>query len=1387
MNIAASQAAPSGLKLVKTDPNFVIKGKPEKPQNLDFSTLFGHSRPRDIVVDQRGGLLSYKDISKALEHAQNGARIVVKPGVYAGFTTTISCEITAEQPGTVTICSRPGTTTITSSAPVLLLRGLIVQAGATGKCCIWSAKGVLALEKCDVAGQVKQDFSVPGCALYIDRCRVHDDQSCTLIRVASGAKAKIANSVIEDGKVGIEALGNNDLTVVGCLIRRCEAHTGVVAFSGEVNIQHTQINNCQCGVTFYNCDKAELFDVVIEDCRDNAVRAYNEIHKPNETWGGTTPDRQRRRVLSLVNCRLAKVAKRLSTVYAFAMHVTVQDCELLNSRHTLLTSFYGRLRVTGSRLETAETCAAACESPDDLLFENSVFKGAIGIAVNGGFGKIKSCQIEGTPAAVRLAKKADIAIGEDCTIIGAVEDNGKVKQVRQTPAAGGGTDAGLDEVLDKLENMAGLETVKQDVRREIAAARGRAKLIAAGRPVPAMSYHTMFTGSPGTGKTTIARLMGQAYKGLGILSKGHVVEVGRSDLVAEYIGQTAPKTVKRLEEALGGIFFLDEAYQLSMPDNTRDFGPEAIGAILAFMENHRDDLIVIVAGYENEMSRFMNANPGLASRFQKTIHFNDYRPPELAEVFAGNARRDGAAMTPEFRTRMMLACHIMYDRRSETFGNARDVRKMYEQTQNNYLTRLGETDDMDLPLEPRDFVSEHNRVIDQIMVSQPRFVTFCKSCGAEHAWAFDTPGQLDCRGCGTNFKTGWGVWTGSLYYQTLKAEKLETVTIDTVLARLDAMTGLAEVKRDVRDMVRNAQAIEELRRQGLPAPAMSHHSMFTGSPGTGKTTVARLMGDAYRCLGILTRGHVIEVSRSQLVGSYQGHTAIKTRDKLQQAVGGVLFIDEAYTLAGGDGDSYGKEALDEILAFMENRRDDMIVIAAGYENEMRHFIDLNPGLASRFTKTIHFADFSPPDLAAVFAGNARKDQCTMAEAFQIRMLLACHLMHERRDERFGNARDIRKLYEATQTKRLNRAAQTGVAAMVLEAQDLAFPQAGLLDDIVQGGPQFVCACPACGKEHAWAPALPAQVACVGCGKAFEPGWGVWVNSAYHRALKKPDASGRPSIDALLAELEAMTGLAAVKAQVRGLVESLAVQREMMRMGLGGRESVALHMVFKGAPGTGKTTVARLVGKIFRELGLLTKGHFVEVDRTTLVGAHIGETEKRTKEKLDEAMDGILFIDEAYSLSRAESPNDFGREAIDAILKRMEDARDRLAVIAAGYSDSMDEFLHSNPGLGSRFSNHIVFEDYTPEELAQILAATARKQDLIVTPELAANSLAFFAARYAARDKTCSNGRLVRNVFEKIVMTQRSRLAKHLAGLTKEDFQTLTAADWPADAVLANCH
>ncbi len=1388
MNSTVTETKPKSAKLVKTAPDFVIKGKPPALQVIDFSTLFGKSR-RDIIVDQKGGMLTYKEIGKALEHAPEGARIIVKPGTYPGFTVKTSVEITAEQPGSVLICQRADTSTIVSSAATVLLRGLIIQSGGEKQCAIQSTQGVLAVDKCDIGGQVKKDPGTNGGALYMDKCRLHDEPNYPLLYLSPNVKATVFNTVFEDGKAAIYAEGANTLQIFGCSIRRCAPTGAIRIFTSEAVIRHTRLYECDIGIGLYNCNKIDLFDVVLDDIKSQAIQVYNENHKKDDAWGKIdSADKQRKRILNMVNCRIANVEQKYPAIYALAIQLTLQDCELTGSRECLLNATYGKTVITGTSFDNAEPSAVTLLKPADFRFENSYFKSNSGpaITVSGGFGKINSCHVEGRLGAVQSLNKADVIIADNCVIVGKVMQEDKTVAAASQPRGQSADEAAsLEEIIAKLEAMAGLEKVKADVRGEIATARGRARLIAAGRKVPEMSYHTVFTGAPGTGKTTVARLMGQAYKGLGILTSGHVVEVGRSDLVAEYIGQTAPKTIAKLEEAIGGILFIDEAYQLAPLDSAKDFGPEAIGAILAFMENHRDEMIVIVAGYANEMNRFMNANPGLNSRFQKFIHFDDYTPPELAEVFAGLAKRDAVPMTDRFKARMLIASHLMYDRRGPDFANARDVRKIYERTQKNYMQRLAASDDLDAPLDELDFAYDDNKIVSQILQSKPRFVTFCTYCQAEQPWDFDLPPAIHCPACGKDFKSGWGIWPGSAFYQKVNAGAAKDVTIESVLSELDSMTGLAAVKRDVREMVASAQAIEQLRQKGLPVPEMNYHSVFTGGPGTGKTTVARLMGSAYKCLGVLSKGHVIECSRSDLVGAYQGATAMKTRDKLNQAVGGVLFIDEAYTLAGESGDSFGQEAIDEILKFMEDRRSDLVVIAAGYDNNMRKFIDTNPGLKSRFTKTIKFDDFTPPELASVFAGNARRDKCSLSEDFQYRLLIACHILHERRDENFANARDIRNLYGATQQRKLNRAVRTGDASMEFTGSDLAFAQPQLIDDIMQGKPEFICVCPACGVQNAWLASAPAEIPCSACAKPFARGWGVWKNSAFHRALKGPASSARPSIDSLLAELDAMTGLQSVKAQIRRLIESLAVQQEMLRRGVGTRDAMALHMVFKGAPGTGKTTVARLVGKILKELGLLSKGHFVEVDRTKLVGAFIGQTEKITKERLDEAMDGILFLDEAYSLARADSPNDFGREAIDAILKRMEDARDRLVVIAAGYSGNMDEFLRANPGLGSRFSNHIMFEDYTPDELVKILVYQAKQRDLTIDPPLMLQALDFFTLRYNARDETFSNGRFVRNVLEQIILRQRSRLVKDIASLSNDDLRTLKALDWPEESALAN--
>lgn len=260
----------------------------------------------------------------------------------------------------------------------------------------------------------------------------------------------------------------------------------------------------------------------------------------------------------------------------------------------------------------------------------------------------------------------------------------------------------------------------------------------------------------------------------------------------------------------------------------------------------------------------------------------------------------------------------------------------------------------------------------------------------------------------------------------------------------------------------------------------------------------------------------------------------------------------------------------------------------------------------------------------------------------------------------------------------------------------------------------------------------------------------------------PKEPPRPKIDVdqCLAELDKMVGLSKVKQQVRDLVNLIRVQREREARGLTVSPR-SYHMVFTGNPGTGKTTVARLIGKIYAGLGVVSKGNVVEVDRMALVGQWIGHTAKLTDARINEARGGVLFIDEAYGLIPEGDGNDFGKEAVECLLKRMEDYRDDLVVIVAGYTEPMERFLDSNPGLRSRFKNHIRFEDYTPAELVRILQQKCDEEGYILQP--AASGLFQYLVTEKLRDpafrESYSNGRYARNVFEEMLKAQSRRLTQ----------------------------
>lgn len=277
-----------------------------------------------------------------------------------------------------------------------------------------------------------------------------------------------------------------------------------------------------------------------------------------------------------------------------------------------------------------------------------------------------------------------------------------------------------------------------------------------------------------------------------------------------------------------------------------------------------------------------------------------------------------------------------------------------------------------------------------------------------------------------------------------------------------------------------------------------------------------------------------------------------------------------------------------------------------------------------------------------------------------------------------------------------------------------------------------------------------------------------VSDSKSRSRKKASAAPKSELDSLI-------GLASVKKEVQTLTNFIKIQQKRAEQGLKS-SSVSYHCVFTGNPGTGKTTVARIVADIYKELGVLKKGHLVETDRAGLVAEYVGQTAVKTNKIIDSALDGVLFIDEAYSLVGG-GESDYGKEAVATLLKRMEDDRERLVVILAGYTKDMKQFIDSNPGLQSRFNRYIEFPDYTPDELYQIFALSLKKYDYHVTDDAKVALQHFFEEAVAHKDANFGNGRFVRNIFEKVLEHQANRLASE-SNLTTERLSEITIEDLP---------
>ena len=558
------------------------------------------------------------------------------------------------------------------------------------------------------------------------------------------------------------------------------------------------------------------------------------------------------------------------------------------------------------------------------------------------------------------------------------------------------------------------------------------------------------------------------------------------------------------------------------------------------------------------------------------------------------------------------------------------------------------------------------------------------------------------------------------------------ISVEDAMAELDAMIGLAPVKEQVRFIAASIEAARRRTVAGITTERPMRHFVFLGPPGTGKTTVARVLAKIFYAFGLLQVPEVVEAHRADLVGEFLGATAIKTNELVDSARGGVLFIDEAYSLVNeGDGqpDRFGQEAVQALLKRAEDNRDNLIIILAGYEKQTESFLASNPGLASRFATRLKFPSYSPPEMMALAeAALERRREALDPDARPVLWRTLEEVGRRRIADELGNGRFVRSLLE-----------KAGQARDVRVLTETANP-----------APKDLVTIRGHDVEQAFTE-LTSRL------RGYED---------------------TPTVEGAIAELDELIGLDPVKEQVRAIAAQLRVAKLRDTHGLTSQPPTR-HFVFTGPPGTGKTTVARILGRIFAALGLLVRPEVVEAHRADLVAEHLGSTAIKTNRLIDSAMGGVLFVDEAYSLHNEGylGGDAFGAEAVQTLLKRAEDDRDRLVIVLAGYPADMDRFLRSNPGLASRFSTRVAFPSYQPADLVRIANLLAEQAGDMFDPDAKQVLGAIFRHTCeTGRIDELGNGRFARSLFERACSCRDVRVVRLGEDATAADLTTLTAAD-----------
>lgn len=802
-----------------------------------------------------------------------------------------------------------------------------------------------------------------------------------------------------------------------------------------------------------------------------------------------------------------------------------------------------------------------------------------------------------------------------------------------------------EKAMDKLKNLCGMESVIAQFERYLV------NLRASKENKEKFRRHMVFMGNPGTGKTTVAKIFADVLREEGLLENGRLHQVKVEDLISQYVGHTRIKTEEVCQRARGGVLFLDEAYGLYQSgeadtggnDGSNRFGKEAIEVLLQFMENDEKSL-VIMAGYPDEMEDLLkNGNVGFESRFgeQGRFVFEDYKPSVLLEIAL--AQLKGETYTQEFKQKLHAIFAVLYRFKDKSWGNARTAEEKIGQIKSNYRAKR-----LTGPYDVNAIPDDLRRLI-----------------------RIPTPEEE----------------------KELTKELNEMIGLHKVKQELSKILGQAKLNR------------KRVEKSGQVDQKMSDLTfIFEGSPGTGKTTVARLMGKILAGYGLIMSPEVKEYGLGNIVSGIHGGSVKKVNEMFDNCIGKVLFIDEAYAMSSPE----NKGIVDQIVQnlTLPKYQGKMAVILAGYPNDMKQLMKVNQGFDRRFKYHFKFEDYTEEELLQMFKNHVKKEGRKIEGGCDGKIRAWFKYMNQRNNPHNGGL--IKELYDEID----------GLMGLRIIDEDVDEDKITPVD----------------------------------------------IPETTHISNK--------SDEEVLAELNKMIGLKKVKETLAGIIADVKAKQSRAKFGQTEESKVGLNFVFKGNPGTGKTTVARLLGNILANYGLIDEPAVITYKKGQLIDGYVGGGSRNVEKMFEESVGKVLFIDEAYQLADRDS-----KDALDAMTDMLTNERykDRLAVILAGYPGEMALLISSNPGLKSRFTQDVFFEDYDNDELTEIFRRKVTDERFSVGEEELAYAKAYFSS--LRRNKDFGNARETEKLRDMVKANQAKRL-QEVTDPTKEDVFTILPQDFP---------